>query len=1302
MATLALNASANPTVSMMPSYSQNLGYANAALNEPIQVWGRVSGGSGSYTTYQIDFGDGTPVATGNVDNTLNQYPITSPNRDFLKADHTYTSTGSKTVTLTVSDSDGATTSSTAVIRVFLVPSHEERVNMAIEKGLIFLYRDQQRYDQAGVEVSHWGTGEWGNGTTGAALMSFAENGHLATSDPVASVYADTVRRACYHTVTRGRDMAIGEQPGGTPDINANGRGIFYDDGNAYPHGFLTTGLIYAFPDAASALATPIPPETWIGGGIPPGNFRDFVQDALDQLYYCQADSGSMGWHYSTTEASSGGGAFDGSTHQWPSIAMITAEERWGNVPPEWVVTNSVNCFKQLTAEGGPLDGGVGYGSNGQWRNSAKTGGALVGFYLGGKRVDADPDASRALGFITRNWYSPITGGTWQDNGAWFAEFYAMYGVKKGLQLQGVTTITTADGVAHNWYREMSGWLLGNNALVPASIGADYRNNSQGFGQLSEGNWSTQQWPITHGSPSLQTAHAILILTQAVTIPLPVAVIGSIPDQSSRFPSPFQLQGSGSYHQNPIVPLVEYLWDWDASDGVDWSEPDASGATPSVNPGWITNGPRTVSLRVKDNQEPANSATTTAIVNVTSADVAPVALPMSPLQFPQIYSGPLGSVISLDGSASYDVDGDAIESYSWDLNGDGLYGTPADVALDTSGNNASASLASVVFSSPNNSQVGLKVCSTPRNAQGAALGPQQSGTSSRPVDVYASITDLSVSAFSATNLNPGISADLDVTLSSAAGSAAANAVVVRFYNGNPFTSGVQIGSSYPVNIPSGGSVTLPLPGFALGGTSLLFVFVDANNLVVESNEANNTANVNVGNRPPVAVAQNVEVAADGGNCQAMVTPEMVNNGSSDPDNDTLTFTLSPAGPFSLGSNPVTLSVSDGFLTATATATVTVVDHTPPTLSGQGVDATIECPTEPVFTAPTALDSCDANPIVSVVSDVSTPGACLGSYSRTITWKARDAAGNESESVSQTITVVDTTAPVISGQGADAAIESPGAPVFTAPTALDSCDADPVVSVVSDVTIPGVSAGVYRRTVTWKATDCAGNESAPVSQTIAVVDTTKPLINCPPDLVVVSDASSCQATKVNLGVALATDISGEPIVANDHASTTYPVGDTLVTWTATDTEGNIAFCVQKVTVLSSVSVTFLPPLAGQPVGNKLRVGQAIPHKVILSNCSGLNVTAGVTVKFRVLGMDSATGPIFQDVIEKAKGQGIDGTAGSDGRMVLTDGQWQFNLDTSNFSDKLTINGPRYYLSTVTVIDNATLKVLGSGSVNLETAK
>src|SRR4051812_12444240 len=54
------------TVSMMPSFSQNPNQGKAALNEPIQVWGRVYGGSGTYTTYSIDYGDGSAVTTGAI------------------------------------------------------------------------------------------------------------------------------------------------------------------------------------------------------------------------------------------------------------------------------------------------------------------------------------------------------------------------------------------------------------------------------------------------------------------------------------------------------------------------------------------------------------------------------------------------------------------------------------------------------------------------------------------------------------------------------------------------------------------------------------------------------------------------------------------------------------------------------------------------------------------------------------------------------------------------------------------------------------------------------------------------------------------------------------------------------------------------------------------------------------------------------------------------------------------------------------------------------------------------------------
>ena len=51
----------------------------------------------------------------------------------------------------------------------------------------------------------------------------------------------------------------------------------------------------------------------------------------------------------------------------------------------------------------------------------------------------------------------------------------------------------------------------------------------------------------------------------------------------------------------------------------------------------------------------------------------------------------------------------------------------------------------------------------------------------------------------------------------------------------------------------------------------------------------------------------------------------------------------------------------------------------------------------------------------VSDVTTPGACAGAYSRTKTWQARDCAGNLSATVSQTIDVSDPVAPTAAISG-----------------------------------------------------------------------------------------------------------------------------------------------------------------------------------------------------------------------------------------------------------------------------------------------
>src|SRR5438093_175189 len=120
---------------------------------------------------------------------------------------------------------------------------------------------------------------------------------------------------------------------------------------------------------------------------------------------------------------------------------------------------------------------------------------------------------------------------------------------------------------------------------------------------------------------------------------------------------------------------------------------------------------------------------------------------------------------------------------------------------------------------------------------------------------------------------------------------------------------------------------------------------------------------------------------------------------------------------------------------------VEDNTAPMIGGQGDNGTVECPATPVFTDPTSSDTCSSSSVV-LDSDSSTAG-CGGSYTRTKTWHAVDACGNTSGQVSQTVTVRDNTAPTIGNAGADATINCPATPSFSAPTASDTCDQSPQV-------------------------------------------------------------------------------------------------------------------------------------------------------------------------------------------------------------------------------------------------------------------
>ncbi|HLF89410.1 MAG TPA: hypothetical protein VI451_10715, partial [Anaerolineales bacterium] len=161
-----------------------------------------------------------------------------------------------------------------------------------------------------------------------------------------------------------------------------------------------------------------------------------------------------------------------------------------------------------------------------------------------------------------------------------------------------------------------------------------------------------------------------------------------------------------------------------------------------------------------------------------------------------------------------------------------------------------------------------------------------------------------------------------------------------------------------------------------------------------------------------------------------------------------------------------------------------------------------------------------------------------------------------------TLIDTTPPVLTVP-ADVTIECDQStdPSNTgAATATDNVDPSPTIT-FSDATTPGASPDEFTLTRTWTATDSSGNSSS-ADQIITVVDITAPLLTVPADIVVTANTAGGYAGSI--GTATATDnCDPSPTITND-APGVFPLGDTIVTWTATDRTDNSVSATQKVTV------------------------------------------------------------------------------------------------------------------------------------------
>jgi hypothetical protein len=109
----------------------------------------------------------------------------------------------------------------------------------------------------------------------------------------------------------------------------------------------------------------------------------------------------------------------------------------------------------------------------------------------------------------------------------------------------------------------------------------------------------------------------------------------------------------------------------------------------------------------------------------------------------------------------------------------------------------------------------------------------------------------------------------------------------------------------------------------------------------------------------------------------------------------------------------------------------------------------------------------------------------------------------------------------------------------------------------------SYDVGETTVTWTVTDSSGN-TATATQTVTVTDDTLPTIEAPADI------NSCVNENIDLGNAAISDNCTVSSITND-APSVYTEITTTVTWTVTDSSGNIATATQLVTMINALSPT-----------------------------------------------------------------------------------------------------------------------------------
>ncbi|WP_245574522.1 HYR domain-containing protein, partial [Hugenholtzia roseola] len=237
--------------------------------------------------------------------------------------------------------------------------------------------------------------------------------------------------------------------------------------------------------------------------------------------------------------------------------------------------------------------------------------------------------------------------------------------------------------------------------------------------------------------------------------------------------------------------------------------------------------------------------------------------------------------------------------------------------------------------------------------------------------------------------------------------------------------------------------------------------------------------------------------------------------------------------------------------------------------------------------------------------------VGTHTATVTVSNDDSdEGTYTFTISGSNLSTDVTPPMLTACPANIVLTAPAGSCatanWTAPTATDNCGTPTVSSTHNsgDIFPHGIT------TVTYTATDLAGNTTN-CSFTVTVNDVTPPSFTaCPANISLNTAAASCDVVATWVAPTASDNCGIQSVSSTHNSGDLFPLGTTVVTYTATDLAGLTSTCSFNVTVTDATPPTALC----QNINATLDAsGNITVNASQINNASSDNCTAAAGLNF-----------------------------------------------------------------------------------------